>query len=150
MILKNVYNSTAPIKRQFYAYSSAMVNEICSGNTKINSRCDQFETNHGDCLTRSEVYALLREVINWRKHHMQVDRVCDHVSDPGFAVQQNYINSILDTASLVVGDCPEKKRLLNYHSKRLTNLFNLKTTLEDEYAQAVSKYDIDPGRVVDH
>ncbi|QHB21706.1 lef11 [Artaxa digramma nucleopolyhedrovirus] len=91
------------------------------------------------CLTRSEVYALVREVINKRKHCDDVDSVCDHVNSVGFTtIQMKYIRENLKRAFIIVGDdCTQRKRL-DLHARRLENIFNLNTVLEDEYRYCTS------------
>nr|QGX02394.1 lef-11 [Mamestra configurata nucleopolyhedrovirus A] len=77
------------------------------------------QRNSQCCLTRSEVYALVREVINKRKHHNLVTNVCDHVFDDGFEEQLKYIRANI---------------------KKINKIFKLNKSLETEYKQSIDKY----------
>ncbi|AIZ48685.1 lef-11 [Agrotis segetum nucleopolyhedrovirus B] len=93
------------------------------------------------CLTRSEVYALVREVINKRKHNNLVSNVCAHVFEPGFAEQVEYIRANIDKALITVGGEHTHCKRLSAHVQKLNKIFALNTNLETEYQAAVSKYD---------
>ncbi|QWO71597.1 LEF11 [Orgyia pseudotsugata single capsid nuclopolyhedrovirus] len=88
---------------------------------------------HCECLTRSEVYALVREVINKRKHTNDTASVCDHVESVGFEAQTAYIRENLERVVISVGDGRPRRKHLSLHSRRLQNIFNLKVNLEEEY-----------------
>ncbi|QUJ09235.1 lef11 protein [Gynaephora ruoergensis nucleopolyhedrovirus] len=103
-----------------------------SGNIELKKRSSSW------CLTRSEVYALVREVINKRKHFDDTDNVCDHVNSVGFSTQIKYIRENLEKAFIIVGDdCTQRKRLDSY-TRRLENIFELNTVLEREYDYCVN------------
>ncbi|QNV47840.1 late expression factor 11 [Alphabaculovirus altersperidaniae] len=106
----------------------------------ITSVRQRFEENYQCCLTRSEVYAIVREVINKRKHNNDVSNVWAHIFEPGFQEQVGYIRANIDKALITVGgEQPHCKRL-SYHVKKLNKIFNLNKTLESEYKDAVDKY----------
>ncbi|AWW14392.1 lef-11 [Hyposidra talaca nucleopolyhedrovirus] len=91
------------------------------------------------CLTRSEVYALVREVINKRKHTNDTDGVCDHIDSPGFQAQIKYIREILSRTIVIVNDDQVQCKRLDLHSKRLSDIFNKKSALEEEYRYCVKR-----------
>lgn len=106
----------------------------CYGRSRIkrhNQRC---------CVTRSEIYALVREVINKRKHLGLVDGVCDHLSDKGFVEQIKYIRENLNQAFISVSDNREQRKRLSNHVQRLNNIFHLNHCLNKEYSHSISKY----------
>ena len=87
------------------------------------------------------MYALVREVINKRKHNNDVSNVWAHIFEPGFQEQFEYIRANIDKAFITVGgEQPHCKRVF-YHVEKLNKIFNLKTSLESEYKAAISKYD---------
>ncbi|AIE47846.1 lef11 [Peridroma alphabaculovirus] len=92
------------------------------------------------CLTRSEVYALVREVINKRKHGGDVANVCDHAFDAGFQEQLKYIRANIDKALITVGGERTQCKHLSVHVHKINKIFNLNKSLEAEYKDAVSKY----------
>ncbi|AGR56780.1 lef11 [Hemileuca sp. nucleopolyhedrovirus] len=93
----------------------------------------RIDENRECCLTRSEVYALLREVINKRKHFGLVDGVCDHVNSVGFQAQFEYIRKNIERVFVIDGDGRTQRKRLAQHISRLENLFKLNTSLEEEY-----------------
>ncbi|ABM45830.1 late expression factor 11 [Spodoptera frugiperda multiple nucleopolyhedrovirus] len=100
-----------------------------------------FEKDNQCCLTRSETYALCREVINKRKHDNDLSNVWTHIFEPGFQEQLEYIRANLDKAFITVGgEQPHCKRLF-YHAQKIEKIFNLTTSLENEYKTAYSKYE---------
>ncbi|AKC91732.1 lef11 [Lambdina fiscellaria nucleopolyhedrovirus] len=93
------------------------------------------------CLTRSEIYALVREVINRRKHENETEGVCDHVFAAGFEQHMQYIRENLEKTHFIVNDdCALRKRPLKPHLARLQNVFNLNQSLASEYSFAVNRY----------
>ncbi|ABY65781.1 late expression factor 11 [Orgyia leucostigma nucleopolyhedrovirus] len=93
--------------------------------TRIDEYCE--------CLTRSEVYALVREVINKRKHSNDIDGVCDHIESVGFQAQIAYIREYIEKLTVITGDGRSGRKRLNSHIRRLENIFNLNKSLEQEY-----------------
>jgi hypothetical protein len=92
------------------------------------------------CLTRSEIYALVRETINKRKHTGDVKNVCDHVFDRGFSTQIEYIRNNLDKALITVGGQRAQCKRLHSHGQKLNRIFKLNKSLEDEYLESSTKY----------
>ncbi|ABI35709.1 late expression factor 11 [Ectropis obliqua nucleopolyhedrovirus] len=89
---------------------------------------------HSQCLTRSEVYALLREVINKRKHENDHEGVCDHINSIDFQAQLDYIRQNIEKAYAIVGDGGVNTfKSFAPHLMKLENIFNLQSTLEGEY-----------------
>ncbi|AFL64990.1 lef-11 [Mamestra brassicae multiple nucleopolyhedrovirus] len=98
------------------------------------------QKNSQCCLTRSEVYALVREVINKRKHHNLFTNVCDHVFDDGFEEQLKYIRANIDKALITVGGEHKHCKRLAAHIKKINKIFKLNKSLETEYKQSIDKY----------
>nr|AOL57033.1 LEF11 [Chrysodeixis includens nucleopolyhedrovirus]AOL57174.1 LEF11 [Chrysodeixis includens nucleopolyhedrovirus]QGW49162.1 LEF11 [Chrysodeixis includens nucleopolyhedrovirus]QGW49442.1 LEF11 [Chrysodeixis includens nucleopolyhedrovirus]QGW49582.1 LEF11 [Chrysodeixis includens nucleopolyhedrovirus] len=92
------------------------------------------------CLTRSEIYALLREIINKRKHTGDVTNVCDHVFDDGFATQFDYIRNNLDKALITVGGQRTQCKRVKCHHLKLKRIFHLNKSLETEYQESSNRY----------
>nr|AGE61291.1 LEF-11 [Chrysodeixis chalcites nucleopolyhedrovirus]AGE61740.1 LEF-11 [Chrysodeixis chalcites nucleopolyhedrovirus] len=92
------------------------------------------------CLTRSEIYALVRETINKRKHTGDVTNVCDHVFDDGFATQFDYIRNNLDKALITVGGQRTQCKRVQCHHLKLKRIFHLNKSLETEYKQSSNRY----------
>jgi Baculovirus LEF-11 protein len=105
--------------------------------TDVESRTEE---NNQCCLTRSEVYALVREVINKRKHNNLVANVCDHVFDNGFSEQLKYIRANIDKALITVGGEHKHCKRLSAHVQKIDKIFTLNKSLEAEYKSAVNKY----------
>ncbi|AAZ38297.1 LEF-11 [Agrotis segetum nucleopolyhedrovirus A] len=101
------------------------------------------QENNQCCLTRSEVYALVREIINKKKHDGEVENVCAHVFDSGFADQLTYIRANIDKALITVGGEHTHCKRVSAHVQKIEKIFNLNTSLEVEYQAAASKYDND-------
>lgn len=100
-----------------------------------------FKENHQCCLTRTDVYAYVRETINKRKHEGDVSNVLAHIFESGFQEHLEYIRANIDKALITVGgEQPHCKRL-SYHIRKINKVFNLITSLETEYKAAISKYD---------
>lgn len=87
------------------------------------------------------MYALVREVINKKKHNDVVSNVCAHVFEPGFKEQLEYIRANIDKALITVGGEHTHCKRLTAHVQKLDRIFTLNTNLEAEYQTAVSKYD---------
>ncbi|AXS67693.1 lef-11 [Cryptophlebia peltastica nucleopolyhedrovirus] len=91
------------------------------------------------CVTRSEIYALVREVINKRKHSGDYTGVCAHIFEEAFETQMKYIRDNLKSA-FVIADCSQNRKRLVSHHKRIENVFNLNTDLFTEYKRSSSRY----------
>nr|QBI90251.1 lef-11 [Trichoplusia ni single nucleopolyhedrovirus] len=92
------------------------------------------------CLTRSEIYALLRETINKRKHTGDVANVCAHAFDDGFAAQFDYIRNNLDKALITVGGQRTQCKRVQCHHLKLKRIFHLNKSLETEYEESSNRY----------
>lgn len=93
-------------------------------------------------MTRSEVYALVREVINKRKHDNSVNNVCAHIFESGFADQLEYIRANIDKVLIIIGGQQTQHcKRLTAHVEKLNQIFNLNANLEQEYRTAAGKYD---------
>ncbi|UOQ18820.1 LEF-11 [Olene mendosa nucleopolyhedrovirus] len=109
--------------------------QLCGGDSQSPAR------NRDHCLNRSEVYALLREVINKRKHLGDVKNVCAHLFDDSFSTQSEYIRENLASAFIVVGDNCHAPKHLGLHAARFDRVFSLKRrTLYDEYYASAARY----------
>ncbi|QED40554.1 LEF-11 [Chrysodeixis includens nucleopolyhedrovirus] len=93
------------------------------------------------CLTRSEFYALVREVINKRKHERDVHNICEHIFSKGFSTQIEYIRNNLDKALITVGGQRRQCKRLNSHVNKINNLFTLNKSLHDEYESTIARYE---------
>ncbi|AJK91706.1 lef-11 [Spodoptera frugiperda granulovirus] len=82
-------------------------------------------------LTKSQVYAVVREAINYRKHHFDTDNVCCHVEDPGFASVSGFIKR---HAHEILIRQPDLLVSISAHLDRLEYIFNLPKSLDEEYA----------------
>ncbi|AUV65395.1 LEF-11 [Alphabaculovirus myunipunctae] len=101
-----------------------------------------IEEDNQCCLTRSEVYALMREVINKRKHCNQFTDVTAHVFDANFKEQLKYIRANIDRAVITVGGERKHCKRLSAHVKKINKIFTLNKSLEAEYKSSIGKYGI--------
>nr|ANS70925.1 late expression factor 11 [Lymantria dispar multiple nucleopolyhedrovirus] len=109
--------------------------KLCDGHPERVAR------NRNHCLTRSEVYALLRETINKRKHCGDTRNVCAHLFDEAFVDQIDYIRENLATAFIVVGDNCKERKCLAQHDTRFDRIFSLKQrSLQSEYQLSANRY----------
>ncbi|AQQ80320.1 LEF-11 [Betabaculovirus altermyunipunctae] len=88
-------------------------------------------------LTKSQVYAIVREAVNYRKDNFDTDQVTSHVEDPGFAsvfgfIKRNAHDIFIRQPDLLVS--------ISAHLDRLQYVFNLPKTLEEEYACCLERY----------
>ncbi|AHH82617.1 LEF-11 [Buzura suppressaria nucleopolyhedrovirus] len=104
--------------------------------TRHSARTDEHNEH---CLTRSEVYALVREVINKRKHTDDTDSVCDHIDSPGFQAQINYIREILARTIVIENNNGVQCKRLDYHWNRFNDIFHKNSSLENEYRYCVNR-----------
>ncbi|AYN45067.1 lef-11 [Alphabaculovirus alterspexiguae] len=101
----------------------------------------RFKEDNQRCVTRSEIYALVREVINKRKHDNFVTNVYAHIFESGFADQLDYIRANIDKVLIIIGGEQTQRKRLTAHVEKLNKIFNLNTDLETEYRTAAGKYD---------
>lgn len=88
-------------------------------------------------LTKSQVYAIVREVINYKKATHDTTHVTSHVEDPKFACIFTFIlahaNEIFIRKSTLDVDAT-----IAPHIKRLNYLFNLPVSIQEEYLYCVN------------
>ncbi|ABL75978.1 late expression factor-11 [Maruca vitrata nucleopolyhedrovirus] len=102
------------------------------------SPCQHSGGCDSDCLTRSEIQALFREVINTLKHTMKTENVCAHMLDiSSFERIKEYIRANLGYFTVITDKC--SKRKVSLHHKRIDRLLSIKKTYRQEYKRAVSK-----------
>ncbi|AKR17502.1 LEF-11 [Mocis latipes granulovirus] len=82
-------------------------------------------------LTKSQVYAIVREAINYRKNNFDTDEIASHVEEAGFAsisafISRNAHNIFIRQPDLLVD--------ISAYLERLKYIFNLPKSLEEEYA----------------
>ncbi|BAC67263.1 late expression factor 11 [Adoxophyes honmai nucleopolyhedrovirus] len=96
------------------------------------------------CLTRSDVYALVKETINKRKHDGEFCNITAHIFDEGFEQQKEYIREKLSTASIVT-DCRQNRKRLALHRKKIESIFNIHTSLQEEFNSCSRRYNGSPN-----
>ncbi|AAR28801.1 lef-11 [Leucania separata nucleopolyhedrovirus] len=111
---------------------------------KTENNDDDETTENCGCLTRSDVYAYVREIINRRKFNYDFEGVWAHMNDPQFDTQRGYIRRCLRDALIIHKDLGCKR--LFRHRERIDNIFNLNTTLKKEYENSIKKYGFRGGR----
>ncbi|ACH69404.1 LEF-11 [Pseudalatia unipuncta granulovirus] len=87
-------------------------------------------------LTKSQVYAIVREAINYRKNNFDTDNVTSHVEEAGFASISAFIKR---NAKEIFIRQPDLLLNISAHLDRLEYIFNLPKTLEEEYAHCESR-----------
>ncbi|QDL57069.1 LEF-11 [Dione juno nucleopolyhedrovirus] len=92
--------------------------------------------HHGDCLTRSELYALWAEAVNELKRSLQVDNVCAHLLEDDAGNVKDYIRANLSRFTVITDKCPKRK--VCHHRSRVTRTLDLKQNLVNEYACSVT------------
>lgn len=107
-------------------------NNFCKCETGI-------EKIDASCITRSEIYALLREVINKRKNGGDYNGICAHIFEDSFDQQIKYIRENIKSAS-VTADRDHNRKRLAPHRKRIEKTFNLNINLQTEYQESLRKY----------
>ncbi|AXU41480.1 LEF-11 [Alphabaculovirus altermyunipunctae] len=105
---------------------------------------DGCNDENAGCLTRSDLYAYIREIINNRKFNYDFENVWAHMNDPQFHTQRGYIRRCLRGALIIHKDLGCKR--LFRHQERINNIFNLNSTLKKEYENSISKYGFRGGR----
>ncbi|AIU41267.1 lef-11 [Sucra jujuba nucleopolyhedrovirus] len=106
--------------------------------------CDRSATGAAQhfescCLTRSEVYALVREAINKRKHNNDTDGVCDHMDSSGFEAQIEYIRQNLKNTFIIANEDRARCKRIDIHLRRFNEIFKKRNVLEEEYLHCLSR-----------
>nr|QNN89451.1 LEF-11 [Pieris brassicae granulovirus] len=82
-------------------------------------------------LTKSQVYAIVREVINYRKFTDNTTNVTSHVENSYFAGNLQFIKQNADR--IVIKHLEQLDVSIAPHTNRLNHLFNLPTSIDAEY-----------------
>lgn len=89
-------------------------------------------------LTKSHVYAVTRECINYNKNKFNTDHVSSHVEEPDFCHLSNFIIDNTDKISIRQ---PQLDAPITPHKQRFRYLFNLPSNLADEYRYCIERDD---------
>ncbi|AVA31219.1 lef11 [Oxyplax ochracea nucleopolyhedrovirus] len=101
-----------------------MTTKLCNHN--LNNDCNS------NCLTRSELQALLRESINTLKHDMKTHNVTAHMFETEqFKNLKDYISENLSRFTVITDKCFNRK--VHFHRERVNRIFDIKTSLLQEY-----------------
>lgn len=87
-------------------------------------------------LTKSEVYHVIREVINYKKSNFDTANVTAHVEEAEFSGVSSFINDNIDR---IVITQPDRHESVVSNKNQLKYLFNLSTNLSDEYEHCVKR-----------
>lgn len=98
--------------------------------------CSHCDGCNDRCLTRSEIWAIVKEMTNKRKHDLNVTNIDAHMFDNRFDDHFQYIRSNLSNTSVITDKCCKRK--LCVHKNRLLRVLNIKNTLDEEYISVVS------------
>lgn len=82
-------------------------------------------------LTKSQVYAIVREVINYKKSNGDTANVTSHVEDPQFEDIVQFINRHAE--QIVLKHSDRLDATLAPHINRINHLFRLPSSLIEEY-----------------
>nr|AUF82069.1 late expression factor-11 [Cryptophlebia leucotreta granulovirus] len=88
-------------------------------------------------LTKSQVYAIVREVISYKKFNNDTKDVTAHVESPQFASISQFINAHAD--QIFIKHSNHQDAPVAPHLNRLNYIFNLPTTLIDEYNYCLNR-----------
>nr|UYX49682.1 late expression factor 11 [Darna trima granulovirus] len=88
-------------------------------------------------LTKSQVYAVVRETINYKKSHNDTTDVTAHVENNRFASVSRFINERSSKIVIHQPDRPETSVAL--YTNRLQHLFNLPNSVKEEYEYCVRR-----------
>ncbi|AIS92051.1 late expression factor 11 [Erinnyis ello granulovirus] len=88
-------------------------------------------------LTRSDVYAVVREVINFKKSTNDTTNITAHVEDCDFDHVFQFIKENTDRIVIKRSDQPDTK--LTCYLAHIKHLFNLPNSLDEEYKYCVSR-----------
>ncbi|QOD40014.1 lef-11 [Matsumuraeses phaseoli granulovirus] len=88
-------------------------------------------------LTKSQVYAIVREVINFKKSTDDTTNVTSHVENSEFASIFQYIKE--RAGKIVIKHSDHQDASIEHHLTRLNYLFNLPNNLEEEYKYCVTR-----------
>ncbi|UYE99056.1 MAG: lef-11 [Betabaculovirus sp.] len=87
--------------------------------------------------TRSNLYAVVREVINYKKSTNDTTNITAHVEDCDFDHVLRFIKENADTIVIKRAEQPDTN--LTTHLQRIKHLFNLPNTLDNEYEYCVNR-----------
>ncbi|AAL01720.1 late expression factor 11 [Spodoptera litura nucleopolyhedrovirus] len=96
------------------------------------------ETHDDRCMSRGDLYAYMRELINDKKWNFNLKNVWAHVHDSEFDTIRGYIRDHLDDAIIIHKDLRYKR--LCHHRARIENLLKLNQSLKKEYENSISRY----------
>ncbi|USC25889.1 lef-11 [Palpita vitrealis nucleopolyhedrovirus] len=98
--------------------------------------CKHLDACNAECVSRSEIQALLREIINTLKHTMDTDNVCAHMLDiSSFEQIKEYIRGNLSHFTIISDKCSKRKLCL--HHKRILKLLSIEKSYDQEYKRSV-------------
>ncbi|ABQ51992.1 lef-11 [Spodoptera litura granulovirus] len=81
-------------------------------------------------LSKSHLYSILREVINYKKHNFDTEDVVAHVEEAAFEELFAYILRCADKIFILQPDLYES---IAPHKNRIRHLLKLPKTLQEEY-----------------
>lgn len=87
--------------------------------------------------TRSNVYAVVREVINFKKSTNDTTNITAHVEDCDFDHVLSFIKENSDRIVIKRADQPDTNLTAHWH--HIKHLFNLPLTLDKEYEYCVNR-----------
>ncbi|APO13934.1 LEF-11 [Plodia interpunctella granulovirus] len=90
-------------------------------------------------LTKSQVYAVVREVINFKKFQGDTSDVTAHVETPNFSTILQFIHEHADT--IVIKRPDQLNIAVSSHRDRLNHLFKLPKNLSEEYEYCTKRYE---------
>jgi hypothetical protein len=99
--------------------------------------CNQPQCQHKNecndsCLTRSELYAVCRELNNSDKHNLCVRNVNVHLFDAAFGERAQNINENLNRATLITDQCSGRSPYV--HRERISRILKTNShTIKEEY-----------------
>ncbi|AKN80792.1 late expression factor 11 [Diatraea saccharalis granulovirus] len=88
-------------------------------------------------LTKSQVYAIVREVINYKKTHNQTSDVTAHVGETQFSSISQFIKEHADR--IFINHSDRLETTVSPHLERLNYLFNLPEDIEEEYKYCLKR-----------
>ncbi|ANF29749.1 lef11 [Catopsilia pomona nucleopolyhedrovirus] len=108
----------------------------CCNRTNGSNGHGDDDDYSADCLTRSELHALLRETINTMKHTMKTQNVYAHMFESAlFEELKEYIRANLCRFTVITDKC--SKRKVHRHHRRVARILNIEKTLCEEYKSVV-------------
>lgn len=88
-------------------------------------------------LTKSDLYAVIREVINFKKYHNNTTDVTSHVENPNFDTILQFIREHADQIFIIRPD--QQKSSVAPYINRIEHLFNLPVEACAEYQYCLSR-----------